>query len=109
MRRCDPKRAYRSSAQAEIAAENASRKTGELIIAYQCYDCSAFHIGHADLTQQIVRRPPDPPFLPATCPGCKSPIPEQRRQAALETGSSTVYCSRKCQQKSSRKLRPRCK
>jgi hypothetical protein len=105
LRRCDRKCVYRSFARAEIAAEKASHKTGELILAYQCYDCSAFHIGHADESQKIVRRPPDPPSLPVTCPRCKGPIPEHRRLAASQTGSSTVYCSRKCQQKWSRKLR----
>jgi hypothetical protein len=38
----------RNITQAEIAAEKASFKTGQLILAYQCYDCSTFPIGHAE-------------------------------------------------------------
>jgi hypothetical protein len=35
-KRCDGKRGFRSMATAEIEAERASAKTGELIIAYTC-------------------------------------------------------------------------
>ncbi|WP_263367966.1 hypothetical protein [Edaphobacter bradus] len=56
-RRCHGKRRYPSITLAETAAEKASYKTGELILAYQCYDCLRFHIGHADASQKIVRKP----------------------------------------------------
>ncbi|MBB5343393.1 KH domain-containing protein [Tunturibacter empetritectus] len=52
---CDGKRAFRSLAEAEIEAERASKKTGELILAYTCYDCGRFNVGHADLSQQLAR------------------------------------------------------
>lgn len=53
-------------------AEKQSNKTGELIIAYQCFDCSWFHIGHADESQKIIRKLPDLPSLPTTCPRVSS-------------------------------------
>jgi hypothetical protein len=103
--RCDRKQAYRTWKQAEKIAEKQSNKTGELIIAYQCFECSWFHIGHADKSQKNIRELPDLPSLPTTCPRCKQPINESRREAARRTGSPTVYCSVKCKQKWSRKLR----
>jgi hypothetical protein len=103
IRRCDCKRAFPNWEQAEIVAERHSLKTGELIIAYQCYDCLKFHVGHADESQKIVRQvrvniPPqrmEKP-LPVNCPLCSQPIPSERREAAEKSGSSTVYCSIKC-------------
>jgi hypothetical protein len=59
--RCYRKKRYPNWDLAEMAAEKASLVTGDLIIAYKCVDCRKFHIGHADLAQTIVRRPPDPP------------------------------------------------
>ena len=47
--RCDVKRAYPSMAIAEARANRATRRAGHLIIAYKCFDCGAFHIGHPDL------------------------------------------------------------
>jgi len=51
--RCDVKCAYPSMAVAEAKASSASRRAGHLIIAYKCFDCSTFHIGHPDLSQQL--------------------------------------------------------
>lgn len=111
--RCDTKHPFPFVKMAQKAARLASQRTGHLIIAYECIDCGLYHIGHADRSQIIVRqeRPlkePGPPktiVLPTSCPQCGGPIPEQRRTAAERTGSSTVYCSRKCQGKGSRKAR----
>jgi hypothetical protein len=52
-RRCDGKRSYRWMKQATKQAKLATERAGKLIIAYECYDCGAWHIGHADLSQQI--------------------------------------------------------
>lgn len=48
---------YRTMARAEIEAERASKRTGELILAYTCFSCRRVHIGHADLSQQLARVP----------------------------------------------------
>lgn len=111
--RCYRKRRYPNWGLAEMAAEKASLETGELIIAYECVDCQKYHIGHADRSQIIIRQPPDPPKpkptaptgLPSVCPRCSSAIPEERRRAAEQSGTPTVYCSRKCQQKACKKER----
>lgn len=96
----------------------ASKRTGsKLIVSYLCPDCGAWHIGTADKAQIIVRQPPapsrnpDPPkiptleALPLICPRCGNAIPEDRRQAAEQSGTPTVYCSRKCQEKACKKAR----
>jgi hypothetical protein len=54
-RRCDGKAAYPRLETAEMAARRDSLRTGDYIIAYKCYDCGKWHIGHADLSQYIVR------------------------------------------------------
>jgi hypothetical protein len=38
---------------AEIKACSATSRAGQLIIAYQCFDCGAFHIGHPDPSQWL--------------------------------------------------------
>ena len=58
LRRCDGKSAY-SSKKAEKAARLASKRTGDLIVAYMCYHCGKWHIGHADKSQHIVRAETD--------------------------------------------------
>lgn len=106
-RRCDSKVPYRYIASAEKVARKASMRVGELIIAYECPDCGAFHIGHADQSQIIVRREPDVRrfVLPTTCPHCGGPIPEERRRAAENSGTYTVYCCKKCRDKGGKKAR----
>ena len=101
--RCFRKRRYQCMAKAEEVAQRASRRTGDLIIAYQCFECLRYHVGHADESQKIVRDTPYVRSMPATCPHCNAPIPEDRRYAAIETGSPTVYCSFACQKKAGRK------
>lgn len=95
MRRCDRNIAYGSWRRAESRAQKVSGKTGELIIAYQCYDCGKFHIGHADESQKIVRKTKEH-ALQACCPNCKGPIPPDRRAATEANGSSIMYCSNEC-------------
>ena len=103
-RRCHGKRHYRTITQAEIAAEKASYRSGELILAYQCYDCLHFHIGHADQSQKILRRIPDPlPALPGICLLCRGPVPDNRLRAARNSQTPNVYCSDKCRKKAKRK------
>ena len=97
-RRCLYKAAYGSWHLAEEKAQKASLKTGDLIIAYECYDCKKFHIGHADHSQHIVRQVALS-SVNSQCPRCHAPIPDERRYQAAESGNSTVYCSEKCSRK----------
>lgn len=109
--RCYRKKRYPSWDLAEIAADKASQRTGELIIAYECPDCHKFHIGHADKSQLIIRQPTeprkavptDPAVLPTACIRCGNSISEERRKAAEQSRTVSFYCSRKCQQKASQK------
>lgn len=107
VRRCFGKQAYRRITIAERVAQRDSERTGELIVAYQCYDCGHFHVGHADQSQHIVRQQIDLRgfSLPVSCPHCKGKIPEERRLAALESGNRNVFCSKKCQRKGAKKAR----
>jgi hypothetical protein len=107
VKRCLGKQAYRRITIAEKVAQRDSERTGELIIAYQCFDCGRFHVGHADHSQKIVRQEVERRgfSLPKSCPHCGGPIPEERRLAAWECGNRNVYCSTKCQQKGGKKAR----
>src|SRR6266478_2095884 len=84
--------------------EGASLRTGDLIVAYECYDCGKFHIGHADQSQKIVREVAVS-SVNSNCRRCNAPISDERRYQAAESGNSTVYCSRKCQDKWGKKKR----
>jgi len=53
--RCDKKAAYPSMKIAESKARESTKRASQLIIAYKCFDCSAFHIGHADSSQKLAR------------------------------------------------------
>ena len=53
--RCTRKGGFRTAEFADEMAEKASRKTGELIISYKCYDCGRWHIGPR--RQDSARRP----------------------------------------------------
>jgi hypothetical protein len=111
--RCYRKKRWLSWSIAERIAARDSATTGELIIAYQCLDCRGYHVGHADLSQIMARqtpssqlpKPAQPIALPSHCPHCGGEIPEERRSAAEMSKTSTVYCSKKCQQKGSKKAR----
>ena len=52
-RRCSFKAAYSTWDHAEDQAIQMSIKTGELIVTYECSECSRFHIGHANSTKPI--------------------------------------------------------
>jgi len=84
-------------AQAEIQAERASKVTGELIIAYICFDCGMFHIGHADLSQQLARIP----HVDRPCEHCGAVIPDNKKNKAKQFSSIALYCSDQCQTKAS--------
>jgi hypothetical protein len=104
IRRCNRKIAYSSWHKAEERAEKASLRTGDLIIAYQCYDCGKFHIGHADQSQKIVREV-SVSSVNSNCPRCTAPISDERRYRAAESGNTTVFCSGKCRDKWAKKRR----
>jgi hypothetical protein len=89
--RCTRKGGLRTAEFADEMAEKASRKTGELIISYKCYDCGRWHIGHADKTQLAARnlKPGEPlPF----CTICDRLIPKHRHTSR----SPVTTCSKHC-------------
>ena len=96
--RCEGKHAFRSLARAEIEAERASRKTGELILAYTCCDCGSAHVGHADLSQQFARVE----HVDQGCKHCGQPIPESKKRKAFFYASKALYCSDRCQSEARR-------
>jgi hypothetical protein len=93
LKRCDSKLAYRSLNLAAARAEQASNRTGELIIAYTCFDCGVFHIGHADLSQQLAHSV----LLEPGCRQCGQTIPEAKKRQARAYSSKPIYCSTRCQ------------
>jgi hypothetical protein len=101
--RCAGKRRYFSMRKAEIAADRATDRARELIIAYQCPDCEKFHIGHADTAQLLARDGQRAP----TCLFCDQPISLARREKATANGSEITYCSRACQKKARKRRRER--
>jgi len=105
--RCHGKRKFSAISSAEKVAAQDSAHTGELIIAYKCYDCGLFHVGHADLSQRIAheRSLCQGHSLPTICPHCGKSISEERRVAARESGNQNVYCSTKCSEKGRKKAR----
>jgi hypothetical protein len=86
--RCHGKTRYRSIVSAALAADKASTKTGELILAYACPDCGGAHIGHPEPTELLLR---DNQVFP-TCLNCDKEIPPERRRraAAVAMIRSTV-------------------
>ena len=71
----------------------ASRKTGELIIAYACFDCGYCHIGHADRSQQLAREI----HVDRPCEKCGGIIPDFKKRKAKGLGGVALYCSDACQ------------
>lgn len=67
--RCEGKIGFYSAKRAEASAENMSRKLEEWLVAYDCYTCGMFHVGHASPTEiailekEAARRKPNPPKL----------------------------------------------
>ena len=100
-RRCQGKQRFRTFAQAEPVAERASRKTGELILAYTCFDCGRIHIGHADRAQQLVREERSGP----ACRHCGELLPESKLQKGERFDTQALYCSDKCQRLAAKQRR----
>jgi predicted RNA-binding Zn-ribbon protein involved in translation (DUF1610 family) len=90
--RCDGKTAYRGWGLAERQAELATARAGGLIIAYECPDCGALHIGHADLSKRMAREI----HTDRACLQCGAMIHEAKRQKARQWGSPILYCSAAC-------------
>jgi hypothetical protein len=113
-RTCDKKAAFPVAEQADKAAEKASRNTGRLIISYKCYNCGAWHIGHADESQQIVNKPIEPnPKLPApVCIVCNATLSKDRRNLLkrLERNGiiASITCSSRCQRRNHRLKKRSC-
>ncbi len=91
-RRCSGKQRYPDISTAEVRAEQASRKAGELIVAYECPDCSRFHIGHGDLSQRLARQPRS-----RVCVICSGVVTDERAEQAWEAGIEAECCSPRCQ------------
>jgi hypothetical protein len=56
LNRCGRKKCYTPQRAAEVAAAM-TRRTGEWLISYECFDCGHSHIGHAQKDQQIILQP----------------------------------------------------
>jgi hypothetical protein len=97
--RCNRKKVYRTIRQAEVVAQRQSLQQNELLIAYECFDCGSFHVGHADLSQQIVRQQQEDRSVNIYCPRCQALVPERRRVLAAKSGTRTAYCTKKCKDK----------
>jgi hypothetical protein len=110
-RRCQGKRCYRSMEQAEIEAERSSMSTGELIIAYECYDCGNIHIGHADLSQQIAFQQlaqqafSNTAYVGKPCQHCGKAILEAKMQNGKRFETPALYCSNRCHKLAARSRR----
>ena len=88
---------------ATAEAGQMSRQTGELIIAYKCYDCPKWHIGHADRTQLIIRNMAGSGL--SFCEICDRPIPIEVIDEAGRKNLSLTICSSRCQRKAERHRR----
>ena len=99
--RCEHKQGFEYPSVADRLAKEASQKTGELIISYQCFDCGLWHIGHADESQRRVRVPLDQ----ALCIVCGTVIPEARLRKAKRYGTTTRTCKPGCTHQLARKRR----
>jgi predicted RNA-binding Zn-ribbon protein involved in translation (DUF1610 family) len=92
-RRCDSKHAYFKMSPAESNANRATKRTGELIVAYECPDCGRFHIGHADLAERLAREV----HVDFPCLQCGGVIPEFKKLRAAQWQAQALYCSNVCQ------------
>ena len=99
--RCEQKQGFEYPSVADRLAKEASQKTGELIISYQCYDCGLWHLGHADESQIRVRVPLDE----ALCVVCGAIIPEARLRKAKRYGTTTRTCKPGCANRLKRRRR----
>ncbi len=101
---CLRKATYWHEGQATRKAIKASRKTGELIIAYECFSCGGWHIGHADETQLAARNMQQGDPLPL-CSVCGKLIPPRRLRKAARLKSVTTTCSPACTARARRQRR----
>lgn len=97
--RCHGKRRFHSMVLAERKAEQASLRTGDLILAYECCDCGRFHIGHADPSQTLARTP----RIDHPCKQCGGAIPAFKKQRARFFQGVAVYCSDRCKKNAAKK------
>src|SRR5207302_8076086 len=91
--RCERKRAYRDPRLADKLAQRATRKAGQLVISYQCYECGMWHIGHADVAEVLARLSPGRPI----CEICGRIIEVTRLDKARRNGTRIPTCSKRCQ------------
>ena len=59
--RCDDKQYFKVIYPAAKVARKLSKKLKKLMIAYKCFDCDGYHVGTADLSQNlahVVKRKP---------------------------------------------------
>jgi hypothetical protein len=91
-RRCDSKATYRNGKIAATVARKVSQRIGELVIAYECFECGCWHIGHADQAQLNARTP----VSKASCRVCWQPIPEHKVEQAKYCKTKPLYCSKSC-------------
>lgn len=102
--RCEGKHGFQKAEVAEQSARAASLRTGQLIIAYRCYDCGLWHIGHADQSQAQAHLPRTASDLTIAgqgidqplCEICGNEIPMVRISQARECNSDTPVCSEAC-------------
>lgn len=107
--RCGRKLRY-SEQRAIKAAEEISLRSREHLIAYQCFDCGAWHVGHADGIQRkllgqdwrsLPKAPKAPPY-PVTgrcaAPDCGADI-----RGLMKMGTPMKYCSKACRRRAVRK------
>ena len=99
--RCEGKHAFTRVDVADREARRASLRTGELIISYKCCDCGKWHIGHADKSQVLSRRPLGGP----TCVICGSEIPQDKFELARNDGKEPSTCSNRCHQEKRNRLK----
>lgn len=52
--RCGRKKPFGQKTAITIA-KRLTEESGELLVAYKCFDCGSFHVGHADKSQRIAR------------------------------------------------------
>ena len=104
LRRCDCKKVFRTIKQAERSARRLSMRLGDLLIAYHCYDCGKFHVGHADQSQWIVQAAPANEVR-VCCANCKGPISAERKEMVAACGGAETCCSSRCSAKWARKRR----
>jgi len=92
IRRCDRKQGYRNPKLADQLAERATRKSGQLVVSYPCYECGLWHIGHAEVAQVLARMLPGP----SNCEICGRPIHPNRVLKGNRKGARVTTCSKPC-------------